>query len=178
LPYPNFAFQFPNDPVALGEWFVASVALVVVVTLVYIFVLNRRAPPAEVTSATAQQVTQPQVASAPADPSTSLTMAQQALQSGDNVRAVEYSVQTVESLLEGVARGSGAEPKYMNITDLAYLIQARSPSSSPQFAPSVYQLNSLRLKALQGQVVTQQEASWAVQLAAWVGQLTSSGRVH
>ena len=43
--------QIGNDPLALVEWFVASFALIIAVTLVYIFVLNKSPPPEGLTEA-------------------------------------------------------------------------------------------------------------------------------
>lgn len=155
------ALQFPNDPVALGEWFLFSIALVVIVTLIYIFVLNKTPTPQGLTVARLEE------AQRAVDPNPFLQQAAQALQSNDLKGAVENSVRAVSLELVEILRGAGiTDVSSMSISDMAYLVQTRA-SSAPQIAQPVYQLNTLRLKAIQNQTIEQQEANWSVSFANW-----------
>ncbi len=167
--------QFPNDPVALSEWFLFSVALVVIVTILYVYILNRTPAPEGLTVAKLEQSqsdTQKTL-----DPHPALQQASQSLQSGNLKGAVESSVRAVSLALGNILVGSGTQDlSAMSISDMAYLVQTRA-KSSPQIAQPVYQLNTLRLKAVQNQVVDQQEAAWAVSLANWLVNQTETQQV-
>jgi hypothetical protein len=170
-----FVLQFPNDPVALGEWFLLSVALVVVVTAIYVFVLNKTPEPAGPTVA---KLEQPQIATLRTmDPHQALEQAAQTLQAGDIKNAVESSVRAVSFTLGNLLLASGTQDiSAMSISDMAYLVQTRA-KSAPQIAQPVYQLNTLRLKSVQTQVVSQQEAAWAVSFAHWLVNQVETGQV-
>ena len=159
------ALQFPNDPVALGEWFLFSIALVVIVTLIYIFVLNKTPTPQGVTVAKLEEAQAE--AQKTVDPNPFLQQAAQALQANDLKGAVENSVRAVSLDLVEILRGAGiSDVSSMSISDMAYLVQTRA-TSAPQIAQPVYQLNTLRLKAIQNQTIEQQEAAWSVSFANW-----------
>ena len=83
---------------ALAEWFVASVALLLVVTLIYVFVLNKSPPPEGITQAKFES---PSVVS---DPALVISAAQDALKSGDGRKAVELSVKAVSLSLTSLLR--------------------------------------------------------------------------
>ncbi len=167
--------QFPNDPVALGEWFLFSIALVVIVTLIYVYVLNRTPAPQGITVAKLEQA---QVENQrTTDPNPLLQHASQSLQSGDLKGAVESSVQAVSLVLTEILHSSGTPSvSFMSISDMAYLVQTRA-KSAPQIAQPVYQLNTLRLKAVQNQTIEQQEAAWSVSLANWLVHQIQSEQV-
>jgi hypothetical protein len=61
----------------------------------------------------------------------------------------------------------------MNISDMAYIIQTRSPGTADITQP-IYQLNLLHLKAVKGESITLQEAEWSMNTAAWASQLTAN----
>ncbi len=167
--------QFPNDPVALTEWFLFSVAIVVIVTLVYVYVLNRTPVPQGLTVAKIEQAQAD--SQQKLDPHTSLQQASQTLQSGDLKGAVESSVRAVSIALSNLLVSSGTpDLSAMSISDMAYLVQTKA-KSAPQIAQPVYQLNTLRLKAVQNQPVDQQEAAWAVSLANWLVNQTETEQV-
>jgi hypothetical protein len=171
-------FQFPNEPMALLEWFAASVALVVIVTLVYVFILSRSPPPDFPTVAKLEALRSSvgQTFSR-MDPYLALNEAQQAFERSEFSRAVELSVEAISGFLGAILRTHGNEPKDMSISDLAYLIQNKNPSL-PQFAHSMYELNSLRLRVLQGHPVSRDEASWAISLANWTAQALYASQIR
>lgn len=170
------ALQFPNDQVALGEWFLFSIALVVIVTLLYIYVLNRTPAPQGVTVAKLEEA-QAENQKTP-DPEPLLRQATQLLQAGDLKGSVEASVRAVSLVLTEALRVSGtADVSSMSISDMAYIVQSRA-KSSPQIAQPVYQLNNLRLKAVQNQTIEQQEAAWSVSFASWLVNQIESRQVQ
>jgi hypothetical protein len=179
-------FQFQNNPIALLEWFAASVAIVVVVTLIYVFVLNRSQPPEGTVVSKTENQPLPQATNPVVEPSELLTKANTALKENRLGEAVEISagvvsvcltlfiqrietVESQESRRQLTAMGLG-------MSDLAYLIQKRA-KSSPQFAEMVYQLNMLRLRALQNQMHDQQQANWAVSFATWFDQIVRTDQI-
>lgn len=165
--------QGGNDPAALAEWFVASIALVIAVTLVYMFVLNRSPPPEGLTEAKVEIMQRNQIAS---DPGTFLSEAQSALKTGDAGKTVELSVRSASIVLSSVIERLGINPTNMNISDMAYLIQTKA-TTAPDITQTLYQLNLLRLRVSQAQSITLQEAEWAVNVAAWLMQLVSSQQI-
>ena len=70
--------------VDLAEWFVASVALLLVVTLIYIFVLNKSPPPEGITQSRTES------SSVLGDPAPIISAAQDALRNGDDGKAADY----------------------------------------------------------------------------------------
>jgi hypothetical protein len=169
-------FQFPNDPVSLLEWFGASVALVIVVTLVYVYVLNKTPSPEGIQIANSGQSIPTQLNAQ--DPNGFILKAEAALKNGDARNATENSAAAVNLLLtRELLRDSTLQvPKGMGIADKAYLVQAKA-KSAPPFAETIYQLNNLRLKEAQNQSISIQEASWAVSVAKWLEQIIQSGQV-
>ncbi|HKW05088.1 MAG TPA: hypothetical protein VJN71_07315 [Nitrososphaerales archaeon] len=167
--------QFPNNPLALGEWFLFSIAIVIVVTAVYVLVLTKTPKPQGETVATNEQRNVETMVSR--DPAPALEAASQALQKVDLKSAVEKSVEAVSIILSELLASSGtSDSNLMSISDQAYLVQTRA-KSSPQIAQPVYQLNTLRLKAVQNQPIESQEAAWAVSLANWIVSQVKSGQV-
>jgi HEPN domain-containing protein len=171
------------NPALILEWFVASIVLVTVVTLVYVFVLSKSPPPEGVTVAKVeeqQQLTQASTSTQiqpAADVNSALTQADASLRANNYGVTVEYSTQAVsESLKTLIQRSSGQVPQNMGMSDLAYLIQSRA-KSAPQFAEPTYRLNNLRLRAVQNQAVTPEEANWAVSFAKWLAQVCSSDQI-
>ncbi len=168
--------------VLLLEWFLASIVLVIVVTLVYVFVLGKSPPPEGVTVAKVEEQQQQQtqasqlLQSAP-DVNSALTQAEASLRANNYAATVEYSTQAIsESLKTLIQRSSGQVPENMGIADLAYLVQSRA-KSAPQFAEPTYRLNNLRLRAVQNQAITLEEANWAVSFAKWLAQVCSSDQI-
>ncbi len=154
----------------LVEWFVASVALVVVVTLLYVYVLGRSPPPEGLTEAKLEMQEQQIVA---IDVSPIISEANLALSKGDLRQAVELSVRAVSLTLSQILRAKGADPANMNVSDMAYIIQSRSPGS-PDITQPAYQLNLLHLKIERGESVTPQEAEWSLNTASWFARLESN----
>ncbi len=159
------ALKFSNDPLALTEWFVASVGLLIAVTLIYVLILNKSPPPEGLTVAKIEKAEHEAARSSDVGPL--LNQAQQDLQLMNFVGAVEISAQAVSTALHELLRASGSEQKDMGISDMAYLVESKA-KNSPQFSSWIYQLNTLRLRALQGHTVSQQEAAWAVSIASWL----------
>ncbi len=165
--------QIGNDPLALVEWFVASLALIIVVTLVYVFVLNKSPPPEGTTEAKLEQI---ESVSSGGDASLPLTEAGSALNAGDHNRAVELAVKATALTLGNILRTKNVDHPDMNISDMAYLVQSKSQGSIDITQP-VYQLNLLHLKIAQSQPVSPQEAEWAVHTARWVTQLAMNSQI-
>jgi hypothetical protein len=171
--FPSLQIQFGNDPVALAEWFIASLVLVIVVTLIYVLVLNKSPPPEGITLAKTEQ--QAAIASAAIDPHPVLYEADQDLKSNNLNGAIDASVRTIFLAFRNVLGGQ-AGTEGMGISDSAYIIQTKGKNAN-QIAQPVYQLNNLRLQSLQGQPVTLEQASWAVNLARWVVDAIDSGQI-
>jgi hypothetical protein len=165
--------QIGNDPLALVEWFVASFALIIAVTLVYIFVLNKSPPPEGLTEAKLEQMTS---VSEGGDASQIIAEAGSALNAGDRNRAVELAVKATGFTLSNILRSKRIKHPDMNISDLAYLVQSKSPGSIDITQP-VYQLNLLHLRIAQSEVVSPQEAEWAVHTASWLSQLAMNSQI-
>lgn len=158
--------QSSSGSVDLVEWFVASVALVVVVTLVYVYVLGRSPPPERLTQA---KLEMQERQDEPVDVAPILSEARSAVGSGDLKKAVELSVRATSLTLSRVLSLNGANPADMNVSDMAYIIQSKS-QGSPDLTQPAYQLNLLHLKIERGEPVTPQEADWAVNTATWFSQ--------
>ena len=157
----------------LSMWFLASVGLVLAVTAVYVFVLNKSPPPEVETVAKIDSASEIALSSGP---DTMLNEAQTALNNGDVVSAVEISVRVVSLVLGNILKVSDKIPESMNISDMAYLVQTKTMSSTDISQP-IYQLNLLRLKVLQGGQASAQEADWAVRTASWLVQLAGSNKI-
>ncbi len=162
--------QFGNNPVALAEWFVASAALILLVTMVYIFILNKSPPPETMTQMKLETL------SLSSDPAPILTSAQDALKTGDTKKTIEQAVKAVRTLLANLLRGTGADLQNMNVSDMAYLVQTKA-TRAPDITQPIYQLNLLNLKAAQSQPINLQEAEWSVNTANWLSQLISAQQI-
>jgi hypothetical protein len=175
LYFPNSFFQFPNDPIALIEWFIASVILIVVVTLLYVYVLNKSPPTEGVTVAKLEASSE--AARRNQDPTPLLLKADTALKNNNLNEAVESSAEAVSLYLRGlIEKQSGPPPLGLGISDLAYLVQTRA-KAAPQIADPAYQLNNLRLKAAQNQPIDLQQASWAVSFAKGLAQTIQEDQI-
>ena len=167
--------QFPNDPVALIEWLAASVILVIVVTLVYVYLLSRSPPPEGNTISKLEQSTQ--TTQVTPDSSILLLRADTALKNNNLDEAVESSAEAVSlCLTELLRRTTEQVSPGMGVSDLAYLVQTKAKSAL-QIAETVYQLNSLRLKVAQNQPIDLQQASWAVSFANWLCQVVQADQI-
>jgi len=155
----TLAFTGTNQS-ELVEWFVASVGLIVIVTLIYVFVLDRSPPPEGITEAKLEQQL-----SETADGSAMLLQTHTAILGGDYALAVDLACRSATVTLGNVLGMTGGNSG-MNAADLAYLVQTKA-KSCPPISESCYQLNLLHLKVAQGQKITQQEAEWAVSVANW-----------
>ncbi len=169
----NYYLQVENGGVDLIEWFVASVALVVVVTLVYVFVLNKSPPPEGLTEAKLETQNQ-QIQTIDAAPM--LSEARMALTNSDLKKAIELSIKASGVVLSHILTLKGADPSDMNISDMAFIIQTKSPGTTDITQPA-YQLNLLHLKVERGEPVTYQEADWAISTANWFSQLVSNSQL-
>ncbi|HXQ91535.1 MAG TPA: hypothetical protein VN739_00915 [Nitrososphaerales archaeon] len=166
----NSYLQIGNDPVALVEWFVASVAIVFVVTLLYVFVLGKSPPPEGLTEAKLEmQIDQESMT----DNSSVLAEAHTALSGGDLKKAIELSVRASSLVLSRLLRAQGIDPSNMNVSDMAYIFQTKSPGRADITQP-IYQLNLLHLKAAKGEPINAQEAEWSINTAVWVSELTAN----
>jgi hypothetical protein len=163
--------QFGNNMVDLAEWFVASVALLLIVTLIYVFVLNKSPPPEGITQARIES------SSVLSDPAQIISAAQDALKNGDDRKAVELSVKAVSVSLATLLIGTQVDVENMNVSDMAYLVQTRA-TRAPDITQPSYQLNMLHLKAAQSQQVTSQEAEWALNSASWLSQLVATQQIE
>ncbi len=168
-------FQFPNDPIALVEWFVASAILVVVITLLYVYVLNKSPPPEGLTVSKLEA--SPEATQHALDPNPLLVRAEVALKNNNLNEAVESSAEAVSLCLTGlIDKQSGPVAPGLGLSDLAYLVQTRA-KSAPQIADPAYQLSNLRLKAAQNQAIDLQQASWAVTFAKWLLQTIQGDQI-
>lgn len=170
---PGSYLQTGNQAVDLLEWFVASAALVAFVTLLYVFVLGKSPPPEGPTEAKLEMQTQ-QIETL--DLSPLIAQAKAASSSSDFGNAVELSVRATSLALSRALRARGADPENMNVSDMAYIIQIKSPGSV-DLTQTAYQLNLLHLKVERGETVTQQEAEWSVNTATWFSEMESAGRI-
>jgi len=159
-----------NDPLALAEWFIASVAIIIAVTLVYVYVLQKSPPPDGLTEAKLESQTEQ---NSLLDNSSTLSDAQNELSRGDLRKTVELSVRAASMVLSRILRLQGVDPSNMNVSDMAYIIQTRSLGSADITQP-IYQLNLLHLKAAKGEAVTTQEAEWSINTAAWLSQISAN----
>ena len=170
-----------NDPVALAIWFLASIGLVIVVTFIYIFVLNK-SPPPEGETILREERRREELFSAGEAPSTStslspiLSQIHSAMLASEYSRVVELCVHFSSSVMGSLLRANGGDPTNMSVSDLAYLIQSRA-KSSPQISEPMYQLNDLRLRAARGNPVTREEAEWAISVASWLGQAVEAKQI-
>ncbi|MHB2037554.1 MAG: hypothetical protein ACYCPW_12565 [Nitrososphaerales archaeon] len=162
--------QFGNNVVDLVEWFVASVAILLVVTLIYVFVLNKSPRPEGMTQARLES------SAMLSTPESIIFASQDALKSGDNIKAVELSVKAVGVTLATLLSATGVDLGNMNTSDMAYLVQTRA-TRSPDITQPIYQLNLLHLKAAQSQQITIQEAEWAINTANWLSQLVTAQHI-
>jgi hypothetical protein len=166
--------QFNNNPFALGEWFLFSVALVLVVTLVYLLVLHRSPPPEGLTMSKLEESNSLQTRAGALQP---LAQAESFLAANNINGAVQSSVITVSVALKSLLGSQvGTEGDTLGISDAAYLVQSKA-ASAPQIVQSVYQLNNLNLQTLRGQPVSQAEAAWAVSFAKWLVQAIESNQI-
>lgn len=164
------ALQAGGYSVDLVEWFFASIAIIVVVTLIYVFVLGKSPPPEGLTEAKLEMQSQ---GAAAVDVSSLLVEARTALSSGDSKKAVELSVKACGMVLSKIVTLKGADPSDMNVSDMAYIIQSRSPGM-PDITQPAYQLNSVHLKVEKGEAVTPQEADWSIATANWFAERAST----
>ncbi|MHB8568413.1 MAG: hypothetical protein ACYC7D_15600 [Nitrososphaerales archaeon] len=165
-PLINQALFSGTGALEIGEWFLLSVALVVVVTLLYTYVLNKSPPPQGLT---VEKLEVKSHAVQTREAGELLESSRQALIQSDYARVVDLAVRSATVSLANVMRSVGGDPSDMNISDLGYLIQTKA-KTSPQISQPAYQLNTLRLKAVQGQPVTKEEAEWAASIASWLLQ--------
>lgn len=156
---------------AVAEWFVASVAIVFVVTLMYKYVLSGSPPPEGATVEKVEEMKHAPVSIL--DANRSIEQASQAIAGQDYITAINLAVHATTETLRNLLISVGGDPSDMNASDLSYLIETRA-KTGPKIAPSCYQLNSLRLKALQGQPLTKEEAEWAVSTAQWLKGIVDS----
>ena len=165
--------QTVTDALDFVEWFVASSALVIVVTLIYVFVLGRSPPPEGLTEAKFEMQNQ-KIESI--DVSAIISEAHAALTNSDFKKAIELSVKATISTLSRILTSRGLDPSHMNISDMAYIIQSKSPGM-PDITQPAYQLNLLHLKIEKEESVTQPEASWAISTANWFSQLEAGSQI-
>ena len=165
--------QTGTDALDLVEWFVASSALVIVVTLIYVFVLGRAPPPEGLTEAKLEMQNQ-KIEST--DVVAIISEANTALANSDFKKSVELSVKATSTTLSRVLTLKGGDPSNMNISDMAYIIQSKSPGM-PDITQPAYQLNQLHLKIEKGELVAPQEASWAISTATWFSQVEASSQI-
>ena len=106
----------------------ATVALLVIVTLIYVYVLDRSPPPEGITEAKLEQ----QI-SVTADSSTILLQTHSAILGGDYALAVDLACRSAMATLSKVLGMAGGNPEGMNASDLAYLVQTKAKSLSSNF---------------------------------------------
>lgn len=177
LPH-NLVLQFGTTPAYLAEWFVATLGIVIAVTLIYVFVLNRSPPPEGVTVSKLEAAqSKEREAHTSFDPSTFLSTGQNALARGDYAGAILSSVNGACSLLTNALRSLNVDPSNMNVSDMAYVIQSKHVLQSDITQP-IYQLSLLRLKVAESHPVTQQEAEWALNTFSWLVQILGGSSIR
>ncbi len=170
---PVYLLQTGNNLLALSEWFAASVALIIVVTLAYKYILNKSPPPEGITQYKVESSIE---STSLPDPTALLLEAQNHLKSSNYTETVESAVKAVSEMLASALSSLGVKSANMNISDMAYLIQSRSPGS-PDITQPIYQLNLLRLRSAQSQPISPQEAEWTINIAIWLSQLISTRKI-
>jgi hypothetical protein len=166
--------QFSNDPIALTEWFVASVAVILVVTLIYVGVLRRSPPPEGITVAKLDQT--PQLSRA-IDPHPLVAEAESALAQGNMYLAIDSASKAVSLILNNILSTElGLAVQGLGLADAAYLVQTKA-ASAPQIVQPIYTLNNLRLQVLRGQAINPPDASWAVTFARWMLQVVDANQI-
>ncbi len=162
---------FSNSVIALVEWFIASAALILVVTVVYVLILNKSPPP--------EGITQAKVEHSPISVNSEqiISSAKESLSNNDFAKSVELAVNAVGTSLATLLVSNGVSVSNMNVSDMAYLVQSKATGISDITQP-IYQLNLLHLKGAQSQTISQQEAEWAVNTAVWLTQLVSTQQIR
>jgi hypothetical protein len=161
--------QSGNNALDLVEWFLASVGLVVAVTLVYVFILSKSTAPPTMTVAKVEEAAGP--GENLAGVQVAIQKTGQALQAHDFRGVVEESAEAVSIVLRRAAQVIlGRDLEGAGIADLAYIIQSKSKTPI-NIAEPTYQLNNLRLRAIQDQPIQEQEATWAASFSKWLVEL-------
>ena len=163
--------QLVLNSLYLLEWLVASAALVVVVTLVYFYVLDRSPAPEKITQAKLEAYQKT------LEVPSLIASIEDSMGSGDFRTSVDLATRAAALTLANLLAKTGENLAIMNISDLAYLVQSRSPQS-PHITQHMYNLNLLRLKAAQSQQITREEAEWALSTVRWLLQLSETGQIR
>lgn len=165
------SLQVGFNATSLAEWFVVSAVLVIVVALIYVYVLSRSPPPEKLTQMKLESYR------TSLDPAKLLLSAEDAVKSGDFKACVDLSTKAAVLTLASLLEKPGTNLANMNVSDLAYLVQSKSPQS-PDITQHLYNMNLLHLRTAQGQLLTAQEAQWALDTVRWLVQLTQSGQIR
>lgn len=165
------SIQLSIISINLVEWFAASTALVILVTLVYFYILGRSPPPEKITQAKFEGY------QSSLEVPNLLVSIEDTIKSGDFKTSIDLSTRAAALTLVNLLAKSGANLAIMNISDLAYLVQSRSPQS-PDITQHLYNLNLLHLKVAQSQLVTKEEAEWALSTVRWLQQLSETGHIR
>ena len=163
--------QLSINSLNLSEWFVASAALVMLVTLVYFYILGKSPAPEKMTQAKLEGY------QGTLETPNLIVSIEDAIKSGDFKTSIELSTRAAALMLANLLVKSGANLAIMNISDLAYLVQSRSPQS-PDITQHLYNLNLLHLKAAQSEMVSKDEAEWALSTLRWLQQLSETGQIR
>jgi hypothetical protein len=78
--------------------------------------------------------------------------------------------------LSRLLSAKGGDASSMNISDMAYIIQMKSPASADITQPA-YQLNLLHLKVEKGEAISPHEAEWAINTANWFSKLELNSQI-
>jgi hypothetical protein len=157
---------------SLAFWFIASVALVVLVTLIYVFFLSKSPPPPGMTVEKVEAAQRLQGT----EPDALITKARDAIAIGNVNQSIEFSTNAIGMILSFLLERAGIPNASLGLSDMAYLVQTKA-KASPDISQPVYQLNLLRLKSLQGENVTAEQADWAINAATWLAQLAHSEQI-
>ena len=151
-------------------WFVLSAVLILVVALIYVYVLSKSHPPEKLTEMKREAF------HSSADVPSLLTYAESALRSGDFRTSIDFAIKASALTLIMFLDNTETNLANLNVSDLAYLVQSRYPQL-PDITQHVYNLNLLRLKSVQGHLLTSQEVEWALSTVNWLIQLTEKGQI-
>lgn len=169
---PTTSYLLVNNSVLdLVEWFIASVALVVAVSLIYAFILNKSPSPEGITQLKSEQM------HTDATAEQSISLARDAVKNCEYSKSIDLAVTAVSSSFRALLRNTGTDLSNMNVGDMAYLVQSKV-TGAPNITQPIYQLNLLRLKSAQSQAITAQEADWAINTASWLVQLISTQQIR
>lgn len=166
----NTIFQVGRSIASLSIWFVITGIIIAAITIIYVYILSKSPPPEKLTEMKLETF------HGTIDVPSFLTRAEDALRSGDFRTSIEIAIKASALSLIKLLDDHRTNLANMNISDIAYLVQSKYPQL-PDLTQHIYNMNLLRLKAVQGQLLTMQEVEWALSTVNWLIQLAEKGQI-